>query len=342
LDIRGYSAVRGAHTNRRGVLLGAGAALIASAITLRAQPAGRKLRVLVLHSAPIPSGPYHAALKERLAVHGFAEGKNLILDTPVVSIVGREYFRQDIAKLLTPTPDAILAFTPSITSVALSEAPNVPVVFVWVPDPVKSGWAKDYGRPGGNATGVSNRFAEVAVKRLELLRELTPKVRRLAVVGPTYEPEVAEAMANLRVASRRLDFELIDVGTALTLQTMEMQRAIQNGAQALLSMRIYSANGARAAGEEINRLCVAHRIPAIFAESEMVRAGALMSYGTNLVDDVRRAGDMLAKVLRGAKPSDMPIDQASQFELAVNLGTARQMKIRVPPALLARASRVID
>jgi len=180
------------------------------------------------------------------------------------------------------------------------------------------------------------------VKRLELLRELAPRVRRVALVGPTYELEVAETMAELRVASRRFDFELIDVGSSLTLQDMEVERAIRNGAQALLPMRIYSTYGARAAGEELSRVCQAHRIPAIFAESEMVQAGALMSYGTSLVEDVRRAADMLAKVLRGAKPGEIPIDQASEFELAVNLKTAHELKVRIPPALLARANQVIE
>jgi len=180
------------------------------------------------------------------------------------------------------------------------------------------------------------------VKRLELLRELAPNIRRVAIIGPTYEPEIADAVTGLRTASGRLGFELIEVGTTISVQAMEVQRAIRNGAQALLLLSRYSAFGSRAMGEEINRLSLAHRIPAIFDESEMVEAGALMSYGTNLVDDVQRGADMLAKVRRGAKPGEIPIDQASQFELAVNLRTARQMKIRVPPAVLARASRVIE
>ena len=327
--------------NRRRVLL-AGAAGILLSDRAFAQSAGRKVRVLVIHSAPIPSGPYHNALVERLRLQGFVQGKNLILDAPTYTIWGHESMRRDVAERLGQKPDAVFTFTARIRDAVIAEAPNVPVVFVWVADPVTAGLAKEYGRPGGNATGVSNRFAEVAVKRLELLRELAPAIKRVAVVGPTYEPEVEKALAGLRTPSTRFGFELIEVSTSMSLATMEVQRIIQTGAEAVLPLHIYAAFGARGLGEEISRLCAAHRIPAIFAESEMVEAGALLSYGTNLVDDVRRAADMLAKVLRGAKPAEIPIDQASQFELAVNLKTARQMKIRVPPTVLARASLVIE
>lgn len=325
--------------NRRHILLAAAATFLPR--TARPQPASRTFRVIVLHSAPIPSGPYHAALKERLAVHGFVEGKNLVLDTPVISTT-RLNVRQDSAKAFAKKPDAILAFTPNLTDDAILQAPTLPLVFVWVGDPVKVGLAKSYARPGGNTTGVSNRLAEVAIKRLELLRELSPSIKRVAVIGSTFQPEADVAMAGLRASAPQLGFDLIEVSTSVLLQLPELRRAIQNGAQAMLPLHVYSAYGARFSGEEVVRLCTAHRMPAIFAESELVEAGGLMSYGTNLVEDVRRAADMLAKVLRGAKPGDIPIDQASQFELAVNLKTALEMKIRIPPAVLARASRVIE
>jgi putative ABC transport system substrate-binding protein len=348
LDIRGYSAARRKPiTKRRSVLRFAGATLIAPGAVLLpgnalSQTAARKSRVLVLHSAPIRSGPYHGALKERLATHGFIEGKNLVLDAPLLEIVGFDFVRQSLAKMLKQTPDALFTFTPRITDSALAEAPNVPLVFVWVDDPVKAGLVKDYSRPGGKATGVTNRFAEVAGKRLELLRELAPKIRRVAVVGPLYQPEGEAALATIRPVAQRLAFELIEVSASFSQLTLEIQHAIRGGAEAVLPFDVFSMFGIQGTGEEVVRLCAAHRVPAIFAESEMVEVGALVSYGTNLVEDVRRGADMLAKILRGTKPADIPVDQASQFELAVNLKTARQMKIRVPPTVLARASRVIE
>lgn len=319
-------------------------ALLALAATssVMAQPAGRKFRVLVLHSAPIPSGPFHVALRERLARHGFVEGKNLLLDAPVLTTAGFEYMRQDLAKLLKHAPDAIMTFTSRITESALAEASNTPLVFVWVDDPVKAGLVKDYSRPGGKATGVTNRFSEVAGKRLELLRELVPAVRRVAIVGPTYQPEGQAAMAAIRTAARALAFEVMEVGAYMSQLTLEMQHAIRNGAEAVLPLHIFSTLGYRGVGEEVARMCAKQRIPAVFAESEMVEAGGLVSYGTNLLEDVHRAADMLANILRGTNPGVIPIDQASRFELAVNLRTAQQLRVRVPPAVLARASRVID
>jgi putative ABC transport system substrate-binding protein len=324
---------------RRHLLIASAAGLLSGGRALA--QAERKVRVLVMHSAPIPSGPYHAALKERLRRNGFVEGKNLALDTPVISTT-RLNVRQDSAKAFAQKPDAILAFTSNLTDDAIGQAPQLPVVFVWVADPVRAGLAKNYARPGGNATGVSNRFAEVAVKRLELLRELSPAIRRVAVVGSTFQPELEAVMTGLRASAPRLGFELVEVSTSVLLQLPDMRRAIENGAQAMLPLHVYSSFGARATGEEMARLCAAHRLPAIFAESELVEAGALISYGTNLVDEVRRAADILAKVLRGAKAGDIPIDQASQFELAVNLRTARELKIPIPPAVLTRANRVIE
>lgn len=325
---------------RRELLLAAAATLMSGRTF--AQPASRKLRVLVLHSAPIRSGPYHGALKERLATHGFIEGKNLVLDAPLLEIVGFDFVRQSLAKMLKQKPDALFTFTPRITDSALAEAPNVPLVFVWVDDPVKAGLVKDYSRPGGKATGVTNRFAEVAGKRLEFLRELAPKIRRVAVVGPTYQPDGEAALATMRPIAQRLAFELIGVAAVGSQLTLEIQHAIRGGAEAVLPLLVFSMSGARGTGEEVVRLCAAHRVPAIFAESEMVEVGALASYGTNLLDDVRRGADMLARILRGAKPADIPIDQASQFELALNLKTAREMKMRVPQPIVLRADRVIE
>jgi putative ABC transport system substrate-binding protein len=327
--------------NRRRILLaGAGGLLLPSRGL--AQPAARKQRVLVLHSAPIPSGPYHRALRERLAMHGFIEGKNLVLDAPVVPTAGFDYMRQEVAKLLMQQPDAVMTFTPRITESALAETRTTPLVFVWVDDPVKAGMVKGYARPGGNATGVSNRFSEVIGKRLEVLRELAPSIRRVAIVGPTYQPEGEAAMATIRPAARALAFEVMEIGAYMSQVMSEIQLAIRNGAEAVLPLHIFSTLGYQRAGEEVAQLCAKQRIPTVFAESEMVEAGGLISYGTNLLEDVHRAADMLAKVLRGTNPGEIPIDQASQFELAVNLRTARQLAVRVPPAVLARASRVIE
>lgn len=325
--------------NRRRILIaGAVGMALPSAF---AQTPTRKLRITVLHSVPLVGNHYHEALKQRLASHGFVEGRNLTIDTPVPQ-VAYAVLRRQLAAQFSQRPDAILSFTARVTEAALAETDAVPVVFAWIADPVSSGIATSFSRPGGNATGVSNRFAEVAAKRLELLRELAPEAKRVAVIGPIYEPETEAAAAALRRVSQRLGFELIEVSTDLRVQALEVQRVIRKGAEALLPLNIFSAFGARRTGEELVELCLRHRLPAVYAESELVEAGGLLSYGTNLLEDARRAADMLVKVLRGAKPAEMPVDQASNFELAINLKTARAIGITVPPSLTYRADRVIE
>jgi len=329
--------------NRRRILLaGAAGALTCAARAFGQQPV-RKYRIAALFSVPDAyNAPYRAALKERLATHGFAEGRNLSIDAR--SAYGSfDFDRKRVAEQLAAKPDAIFAMTTRVTQAALAETRSVPIVFAWVPDPVVSGIVKDYARPGGNATGVSNRFFEVALKRLEFLRELLPAAKRIALTGPMIFPELDAAVPRLREASQRLGFEPKWVNTgAWGVQVSAIEDAIQQGAQAVLPLLVYSALGQRITGEQVVRLTVEQRIPAIFAESELVDAGGLMSYGTNLLEDVRRAADMLAKVLRGAKPAELPVDHASRFELAVNLKTARSIGVTIPPSILLRADRVIE
>jgi putative ABC transport system substrate-binding protein len=144
------------------------------------------------------------------------------------------------------------------------------------------------------------------------------------------------------MAAQRLGLEPKALDTGYSYPAAVIQQAIDTRSQALLALHDYTAHGERFTGEQIVRLVNEKRVPAIFADSEMVDAGGLMSLGGNRFDDVRRAADMLAQVLRGAKPSELPVDQASRFELAVNLKSARAIGVRVPQSILVRASRVIE
>lgn len=328
--------------NRRRIFLGTVAGVLVAAARAFAQQPGRKYRIAALFSVPDAyNAPYRAALKQRLAALGFVEGKNLSIDVRT-STQGFEFDRKQAAEQLAAKPDAIFATTTRVTEAALAETRSVPIVFAWVPDPVTSGLVKDYARPGSNVTGVSNRFYEVASKRLELLRELLPAAKRIALTGPMYMPELEAATPRLRDASKRLGFEPKVVDTGASTQVSAIEDAIKGGAQALLPLVDYSALGQRITGEQVVRLTNEKRVPAIFAESELVDAGGLMSFGTNLIEDLRRAADMLAKVLRGAKPAELPVDQASRFELVINLNTARAIGITIPRSLLLRADRVIE
>lgn len=327
---------------RREVLIGTG--LIAGLAALRAfgQPAARKHRVVALLSVPEAySAPYWAALKQRLAAHGFVEGQNLTIDAGVTS-QGFTYDVERLSKVLATKPDAVFAMTTGLAHVALGQSRSTPIVFTWVPDPVGSALVKDYARPGANATGVSSRFYEVAVKRLELLRELLPLAKRIALAGPMYSRDVETAAARLREVSGSLGFTLEEVNTGASVEISAIEAAIRRGAQAALPLKVYTAIGQQITGELLVRASAEQRFPVIFAESELVDAGGLISYGTSLLDEVRRAADMLAQVLRGAKPAEVPVDQASRFELVVNLKTARRLGLRIPQSVLVRADRVIE
>ena len=331
----------GDRVKRREILLAGAAGALLLIVDARAQPPARKYRIGVLWSVPESrSAPYWAALRERLAADRFVEGSNLVIDAVLPSAF--DQLRMLVVERLPLKPDAIFALTTRNTEAALAATRSVPIVFAWVGDPVASGIVKDYARPGGNATGVSNRLLELAVKRLEFLRELLPAAKRVAIAAPMFLPEMQIAATRLREASRKLGFELMEVNAPFDARVSAIQSAIKNGAEGVLPLTVYTTLGEHMTGEQVVRLTVEQRIPAIFAESEMVEAGGLISYGTNLLEDVRRAAEMLARVLRGAKPADIPVDQASRFELAVNLKTARALGIRVPPTILARADRVIE
>lgn len=332
-----------ARLKRRHLILAGGAQiLLLTATGAVGQKSARQYRIVVLLSVPQAyDAPYRAALKESLAAQGFVEGTNLRIDAATGS-QGFDFDRQRIASLLARPPDAIFATTAGLSHAALAESSSAPVVFTWVADPVGSGLVNDYARPGGRATGVSSRFHEVALKRLQLLRELLPAAKRVVLAGQMYLPEVASAAAQLREVSGKLGFALQDANTGASAEVSAIEDQIRIGGQALLPLKVYSAVGQSISGEQVVALMLRLRIPAIFAESELVAAGGLMSYGTNLLDEIRQAAGMLAQVLRGGKPTGIPVSQASRFELAVNLKTARAIGVRVPSSILLRADRVIE
>lgn len=323
---------------RRDFLLATGA-LLATPLA-RAQLPGRKYRVGVL----LASGPgmerYRDALRERLASHGFVEGRNLHIDARGSAGTfsdDREYIRAIVAA----KADAVFTFSANATEAATAASKSVPIVFAWVPDPVLSGIVKSYARPGGNATGVSSRFGELLHKRLELARELLPKAKRVAVVGNTYVDTFTALAPELRKTAAQLGIELLElVSGHRGGWDMALNGAINAGAEALVPFAWFADSPVT--GDRIVEMSNRLRIPAIFADAEMVDRGGLISWGTNLVDDVRRGADMLARVLKGAKPADLPVDQAARFEMVVNLRTAKAIGLAVPQAVLLRADRVIE
>jgi putative tryptophan/tyrosine transport system substrate-binding protein len=327
---------------RRAFALGLPAMLGAMAMPLRAQVSGRKYRIgALLGGGKDAMQTYRAALAERLGSHGFVEGRNLEIVARGATAIFHED-RNTVRELVALKPDALLTCLTRVTQAAQAATKSVPIVFTWVGDPVLAGIVKHNARPGGNATGVASRFVEVAVKRVELVRELLPEARRVGIPGVSPEdPFYRAASAPMREAASKLGIELIEtprlMGWVATLDA-----AVKAGAQALLPFINYVATGALMSADQVIEYTTRQRIAIVLTESEMVQRGGLISYGVNLLDDIRRAADMLAQVLKGADPAVLPVDQAVRFELAVNLKTAAAIGVKVPSSILLRADRIIQ
>ena len=325
------------HIGRRQFLI-ATSALLAAPRSTRAQQRGRTYRVGVLFGAGAEGlNRYRSALSEQLAVHGFTVSENLEIEYRF-SRGGYSFNEDPASELLALKPDAILTLLNQATQAAQTATRTVPIIFVWVADPVASGFVQSYGHPGGNITGTTNRFFELAVKRLDLARELLPNLKRVAVpyvVSPSHE------RLELRKAAKQLGIGLTEYHLVAPKNGI-VGHAVSEGAEVIIPYVQFTALGYSAHGEQLVRAALEHRMPVIFAGREMVELGGLMSYGTNLSDDVRRGADMLARVLKGEKPANLPVDQAARFELVVNLKTAKAIGITIPQSILLRADRVIE
>lgn len=242
-------------------------------------------------------------------------------------------------ELLAAKPDALFTCTTRVTEAAQAATKTVPIVFAWVADPVASGLVKAYAKPDGNITGVTNRFGELLVKRLELARELLPAVKRVAVVGGIQGTPYEAVGGGLRKAATALGIELLETPVQGNW-VAAVDAAAKNGAEASVSMHLYSI--ASVSGAEIIQYAIQNRFPVVHADAQAVENGGLISYGTNLIGDVQRGADLLARVLRGDKPATLPVDQAARFELVVNLKTAKTLGITIPPSIMLRADRVIE
>lgn len=321
--------------DRRRFVAMIGGALAAPLV--RAQQPGRRYRIGVLLPLAESAALRLPVIRERLAAHGFVEGRNLALDV--------RYARTDVdaaRDLVALKPDAMLAVTAAAAQAAQLETKTVSIVFAWVADPVLSGLVKDYARPGGNITGVTDRQYELAVKRLELLRDLLPAAKRVAVAGGLFDPVSQAELRFTRQAAQRLGIELIVRSDISWDWVSVIQGFAAAGAQSMLVLNSYAMRGDRFGAENAIRAANLMRMPAVYRDTESVEMGGLMSYATNLNDDLKRAIDLIVQVLKGRLPSEIPVEQASRFELAVNLTTAKMLGLKLPHSILLRADRVIE
>jgi ABC-type uncharacterized transport system substrate-binding protein len=279
-----------------------------------------------------------AAFLQRLRELGWIEGRNVVIEYRWAE--GRdERFAEIAAEFVRRKVDIIVTSSTSGAMAAKQATSIIPIVFAAAGNPVGTGLVASLARPGGNVTGLSTQFTDLAGKRLELLREVIPGLRRLAMFVNVGNPLAVLDLGEVQAAARAYGFEVI---------TLEIRRAeditpafdtLKGRADALYLVIDPLVNTHRV---RIHTLVLAARLPTMHTAREGVDAGGLMSYGANFSDLFRRAADYVDKILRGAKPTDLPVEQPTKFDLVINMTTAKALGLEIPPTLLARADEVIE
>jgi len=325
--------------NRRTFLCGLTLGTLALPFAAEAQQAGKVPRIgFLFYGSPGPS-PEIDAFRLGLSELGYVEGQNITIEYRFAS--GRvERLPELAAELVRLKPDVIV--TPGTpASVAAKQATSaIPIVFAGVADAVGSGLVVNFARPGGNITGLTGISAELGGKRLELLKEVAPKASRVAVL---YNPadrsnvlvlkELQESAPALRLTLQPLGVRgLGEFEGAFVAMSRKRAHALF-GAAGILTTEHRKA---------IVDLAAKRRIPAMWGERQFVEAGGLMSYAVNFYDQVRRAATYVDKILKGAKPVDLPVEQPTKFELVINLKTAKALGLTIPQSLVGRADEVIQ
>jgi putative ABC transport system substrate-binding protein len=282
-------------------------------------------------------GPWTAAFVQRLRELGWIEGRTLSIEYRWAD-ARSERFAEIAAEFVRLKVDVIV--TGGNAAVAAKQASSaVPIVFALVDDPIGMGLIANLSRPGGNVTGLAVQATDLAGKRLALLREVVPGLRRLAIMVNVDYPSAVLEMGEVQTAAGMLDLELAPLEIRRAEDIAPAFEALKGRSEALYVVgdAVVMTHRVR-----INTLALAARLPTSFNYREYVEAGGLMSYGANLSDLFRRAADYVDKILRGAKPGDLPVEQPTRFNLIINLTTAKALGLDIPATVLARADEVIE
>ena len=308
-------------------------------LVARAQQPGKLPTIGFLGATtPLAEGQRLAAFVQRLRQLGWMEGRNVSMEVRWAE--GRsERYAEIAAEFVRLKVDLIVTYATPPVLAAKQATSIIPIIFASAADPAGTGLVASLARPGGNVTGLSNQQADTATKRLELVREVIPGLGRLAILANVGNPAAVLDMREVQAAARTLSLNAV---------AFEIRRAedIAPAFEALIG-RVHALY---VAGDplvntnriRINSLALGARLPTMHGYREYVEAGGLMSYGPNVPDQYRRAADFADKILRGTKPSDIPVEQPTKFDLVINLTTAKALGLTVPPTLLARADEVIE
>ena len=323
---------------REFVILIGGSAVAAWPVKARAQQPAKLPTIGFLGTAAASAwGPWTAAFVQRLHELGWIEGRTVEIQYRWAE--GRsERWAEIAAEFVRLKVDVIV--TGGNAAVAAKQASSaVPIVFALVDDPVGLGLIASLARPGGNVTGLSIQNPDLAGKRVELLREVVPGLRRLAIMANVELPSAASEMREVQTAARMLGLDAATFPIRRAEDIAPAFEALKGSADALYIVGDGLVITHRV---RINTLALIARLPTIYPVREYVDAGGLMSYGPNFPDQFRRAADYVDKILRGAKPGEIPVEQPTKFDLVINLTTAKALGLTIPESFLLRADEAIE
>jgi putative ABC transport system substrate-binding protein len=314
--------------------------ILMAPLAATAQPPGEVFRVGMLATGTPRSGAQWRALEQRLHELGYVEGHNIAIEFRYAE-GSAERLRDLAAELVRLPVEVLVAGSSAATKAAQQATRTIPIVMASSGDPVGLGFVASLAHPGGNITGMSNFVAELPGKQLELLKEAVPRSTRVAVLTNSAHLSHGAEMENLAAAAKALGMHVhvVDLRSpdelvgAFAAMIREDAEALLVLGEPLLLDRIIGAIADRAAQ---------HRLPAIYRWRSQVQVGGLMSYGPSVPDLYRRAATYVDKILKGAKPADLPVEQPTKFELVINLKTAKALGMTMPPSLLLLADEVIQ
>jgi putative ABC transport system substrate-binding protein len=304
-----------------------------------AQQSEKIPRIGYLAGASLSAITYRTkAFREGLRELGYVEGKNIIIEWR--SAEGKlDRLSALAAELVRLKVDAIVTAGAAVTRPVKETTSTIPIVMTNEDDPVGTGFVASLARPGGNITGLSTFTPELSGKRLELLKEIIPKLSRVAVFGASTNPGYAQVLNELELAARALKVKLqyLDV-----LDPKDIEPAFLAANKGRADAVFVLPSGVLIAQRtQIVEIALKNRLPAIYPNSLYIDAGGLMTYSASITDLDRRAATYVDKILKGAKPADLPVEQPKKFEFIINLKAAKQIGLTIPPNVLARADKVI-
>jgi len=278
------------------------------------------------------------AFRQGLRELGYVEGKNIVIES--------RYAEEKLsrvpalaAELVRLKADVIVTGGPSVNRFAKEATVTIPIVLAFDNDPVGNGFAASLARPGGNITGLSAEYPEISGKQLELLKEIVPRLSRVAVLGNSTQPGNPQESREVELAAKAFGVKLqyLDVLSPKDIETA-FQAASKGHADAVL---VLASQLVTSHPKQFVELAAKSRLPTTYWSAEFVEAGGLMAYSVNITDLFRRAATYVEKILKGAKPADLPVEQPTRFEFIINLKAAKQIGLTIPPNVLARADKVI-